>query len=357
MPRTNALFEDATSRLALRGFARSIAEIEWLVLVLVMLQTVVLGDTVHDRVALVGGMVVYATFLLLHRYATTSWLASRPSLALECGVMLAFVSWSLYSAGPAGAPMANLYLLLIVTSALALGRLATAVLLFVITMALATLNWDTLAPVSGLAAWNGLLAIVIPLALVAWVTTLLAGDLTFTRGMAKDWFATDDLTALPTLHTFNRTLRTELRRSAHNDQPCSILLIDVDHLKTTNDTYGHAAGNLLLIQVGNTLSGMARTTDVPARIGGDEFAVLLPGTGAENAQQVAERVLAQLQRGEIRVEGGTVVPSVSIGIATFPLHGDDAKSLLKAADVALYQAKGSGRSRIALAGPSASDTT
>lgn len=350
MPHTSALFEEGTARLALRGFVRSIAELEWLVLVLVMLQTVVMGDAARDRVTLVGGMVVYAAFVLIQRYAASGWRASRIAVRLECAAMFAFMTWSLYGAGPAGAPLVNLYLLLIVASALVLGRIPTALLLILVALALGPFTWGAIAPPAGLAAWNELLGTMIPLVLVAWVTTLLAGDLAFTRSVVKDWFATDDLTGLPTPRGFNEALEGELRRSARCGGPCSVMLIDVDRLKAANDTHGHGAGNLLLISIANAISGMARTSDIPARLGGDEFALLLPGTDLENARQVAERVLAQVQRSDIHVEGGTLHPSVSIGIASFPAHGVAAQALMKAADAALYAAKREGRGRIATAG-------
>lgn len=347
MPRQDVLTEETTSRILLRGFARSVAEIEWLVLVLTMLQAVVLGDAIRDRVGMVGGMASYATFLLLHRYASGGWRASRPGLALECAAMFVFVTWSMYSAGPAGSALVNLHLLLIVVTALTLGRLPTAALLFVITATLAGLDLGWSSPEPDLAAFNGLLGVLIPFALVAWVTTLLAADVAFTHGTVKDWLTTDELTALPTLHQFNQALATGLRRALHVGRPCSVIMVDVDDLKTINDTHGHAGGNMVLRSVADTLTGMARGTDTAARIGGDEFAVILPDTSAENAFRVAERILARVQGQEIRIAGALVRPSVSIGLATFPQHGDDAAPLLEAADAALYSAKRSGRGRVA----------
>lgn len=348
VPRRELLIEETTSRILLRGFARSVAEIEWLVLVLTMFQAVVLGDAVRDRIGLVGGMVGYAMFLLLHRYAGGGWRASRAGLALECAAMFIFITWSLYSAGPAGASLVNLHLLVIVVAALTLGRLPTATLLFAVALTLFGLDFAGPVPTLGI-AWSGVLGALIPFALVAWVTTLLASDLAFTHGMARDWFATDELTALPTLHQLNKALASALRRAMNVGRPCSVMLVDLDNLKTINDTHGHAAGNLVLRSVADTLTGMARATDTSARIGGDEFAVVLPDTSVENAIQVAGRVLERVLRQEIRIKDAVVRPSVSIGVATFPQHADSADALLKAADLALYAAKRDGRGRIAQA--------
>jgi diguanylate cyclase (GGDEF)-like protein len=122
--------------------------------------------------------------------------------------------------------------------------------------------------------------------------------------------------------------------------PLSLILLDVDHFKSFNDTFGHPAGDDVLRQIASAMSGCCRTTDVPARIGGEEFAVLLPGTGTEGAEVLAERIRQAIEAGPWPLRPVTA----SFGIATLGPTGP--QSLIEAADRALYQAKHTGRNRI-----------
>ena len=149
---------------------------------------------------------------------------------------------------------------------------------------------------------------------------------------------TDPLTRLSNRRAFDHRLQVELALVARRSTPLSLLMLDVDHFKQINDTFGHDAGDKVLEAIARTLSSNARVIDIVARVGGEEFAVILPNTDAQNAQQVAERMrLAVAQSSEL------VQPTtVSIGAAT--LQGDeDALSLYSRADAAMYTAKKSGR--------------
>jgi diguanylate cyclase (GGDEF)-like protein/PAS domain S-box-containing protein len=148
----------------------------------------------------------------------------------------------------------------------------------------------------------------------------------------------DLLTGLP-----NRTLlqdRAEyaIATARRAGSPVSLLLMDLDHFKEVNDTFGHAAGDTLLRQVGERIVGSIRESDTVARLGGDEFAVLLPGTSADDARRVAQTVLTALER-PILIEGHALGISASVGIATSPEHGLNPSTLLRNADIAMYVAK------------------
>lgn len=124
-------------------------------------------------------------------------------------------------------------------------------------------------------------------------------------------------------------------------------MFDIDHFKTINDTHGHAGGDKVLQAVAATMLGRVRTPDVPGRIGGEEFAVLLPETGADEGVVFAERLRADLERVEVVHNGKTIRFSCSFGVA--PRGADVAilDTLLMRADEALYRAKHEGRNRVA----------
>ena len=144
----------------------------------------------------------------------------------------------------------------------------------------------------------------------------------------------DALTGLP-----NRRLLYERTSAAIEDGPAAILIADLDRFKEVNDTLGHDHGDELLVDVAARLRSALRPTDVLARLGGDEFAVLRPGVGDEAEARVLAEVVRTVLAAPIDVGGTTVAVEGSVGVALAPLHGNDVMSLVKRADVAMYEAK------------------
>jgi diguanylate cyclase (GGDEF)-like protein len=158
---------------------------------------------------------------------------------------------------------------------------------------------------------------------------------------------TDVLTGLPNRRALRRRLSDEFRRSVRYGSPVSLLMVDIDHLKRVNDQHGHAAGDRLIRHVAASIAGALRGSDLGARWGGDEFAVVAPNASPDAARRSAERLVAHLAGQP--VPGGSTPATVSIGIATFDpgeRGGADPEELVRSADDALYAAKTSGRNRI-----------
>lgn len=156
---------------------------------------------------------------------------------------------------------------------------------------------------------------------------------------------TDPLTALPNRRAFERGMAA-LRPA---DKEAALLIIDLDHFKTVNDTHGHAAGDYVLQQVSMILRAHMRNRDLLSRLGGEELAALLPDTGAVEAQQLAERLRHAIETLEVHWEGQVIAITASIGVAVAP--GDlPAKDLFVQADAALYAAKRGGRNRVVCSG-------
>jgi diguanylate cyclase (GGDEF)-like protein/PAS domain S-box-containing protein len=154
--------------------------------------------------------------------------------------------------------------------------------------------------------------------------------------------AHDGLTGLPNRTLLRTRLQQVLPGSDKNDRaPMALLLLDLDRFKEVNDTLGHQVGDVLLQQIGCRLQGAVRAADLVARLGGDEFAVLLPATDAAGAALVAECLVRVLQAPFV-LEGQPIDVDASIGIAVAPEHGQDADTVLRCADVAMYQAKRAG---------------
>jgi diguanylate cyclase (GGDEF)-like protein len=149
---------------------------------------------------------------------------------------------------------------------------------------------------------------------------------------------TDELTGLPNRRYFYERLSVELMRAAALDAPLTLLVADLDGFKELNDTLGHQAGDILLQQIGPRLIDGLRSTDTLARLGGDEFAMLLPGCDAATAAPIIEKVRAILAE-PFAIRGLNLHVEASIGVASFPEHAEDGDTLVRRADVAMYQAK------------------
>jgi diguanylate cyclase (GGDEF)-like protein/PAS domain S-box-containing protein len=153
----------------------------------------------------------------------------------------------------------------------------------------------------------------------------------------------DALTGLYNRHRFQQELvRTMLDTDRHHIQ-CAVMFFDLDEFKTINDTYGHRAGDALLIRVAGEVSALVRRNEVLARLGGDEFAVLLPAVQGNEAEALADRVIHAVAQIPFRFEGRNLRVTTSLGIAYYPTHAADADELVARADIAMYQAKQAGK--------------
>ena len=156
---------------------------------------------------------------------------------------------------------------------------------------------------------------------------------------------TDPLTGLYNRRYFEDNIEREAERALRLGQPFSLISLDLDHLKTINDTYGHQFGDLAIKAISGVLKNKARSIDIPARIGGEEFNVLLPGIDSYGAMVAAERIRAAIEAVPIDTIGGV---TASIGVATFLEHSRNVFDLTELADQAMYQAKINGRNQVQL---------
>ncbi|TAN43153.1 MAG: sensor domain-containing diguanylate cyclase [Nitrospirae bacterium] len=151
---------------------------------------------------------------------------------------------------------------------------------------------------------------------------------------------TDDLTKLFNTRYLNRTLEIELTRSKRHQTSLSLIFMDVDHFKTTNDTYGHLVGSKLLVEIGQLLIKSLRTIDIVARYGGDEFVIVLPQTAPAAAIQIAERIRRSIELNVfLKKDGYSLRLTASFGVASYPESAKTKEDLLRLADEAMYRVK------------------
>lgn len=161
---------------------------------------------------------------------------------------------------------------------------------------------------------------------------------------------TDDLTQLYNSRYLNHVLRREVKRASRSSRPLSLLFLDLDGFKSVNDLHGHLAGSRALVEAAAVIRGSARETDVAARFGGDEFALILPETGPDGASAVADRLRDRLASHPFLAGDGLGVRlTASIGVATLPDVASTAEELVRAADMAMYRVKEAGKNGIHIA--------
>jgi diguanylate cyclase (GGDEF)-like protein len=165
----------------------------------------------------------------------------------------------------------------------------------------------------------------------------------------EEMATTDGLTGCLNKRAFLDELESKMRSAERFDRNLSLLVTDIDHFKTVNDTYGHATGDVVIKELGEILRRVKRETDVVARFGGEEFCVLCEETNAEGAMLLAERIREELEATVFQTDLGRLNVTASIGVATFPDDATHEKGLFDVSDQALYAAKRSGRNKVCTA--------
>jgi diguanylate cyclase (GGDEF)-like protein len=155
------------------------------------------------------------------------------------------------------------------------------------------------------------------------------------------------LTGLSNRKSFLTRLAEDLAR-LDGRHPCAVVMVDIDHFKRVNDTYGHPFGDEVLRRVAGILGKAVRKGDAAGRYGGEEFALYLHMTDPEHAREVAERFRRMIRQTRFLRDGREVTVTASFGVACSPVHGVEAEELLKRADEALYLSKNRGRDRVTL---------
>ncbi len=332
----------------LRGISRTVAEIHWLLLILVLLYLVFGGDRGDPEAdaAVSAGLFFYAALVMSFRYANFYKRETRWKIALETLGMIAFVTWVLWYTERLAGPLVNLYLLPVITSALTLGKIATLSNVGLVAACYILLGSVSLGEFLTLRFAAGFAAQLAPVLLVAYITTMFSADIRYGLQHAKLLAETDELTGRYNTRGFAIAANRLFGQATRYGRPASVLMVDSDNLKQVNDSHGHDAGNRLLRQVANAVQAELRATDVPARYGGDEFIVLLPETPPKGAMDVAERIRGAIAARPLALNGQQITASVSIGIACYPEDGRTLDALAARADRALYQAKQEGRNKV-----------
>ncbi len=338
-------------RQELLSFRQTLRLIEWLLPLMVVLYLFVADIFIADNFILQISIGLYAIFIGVMQLVRWSDKNIRAIMSAEIWGMILFVSLILQQTGGISSPLLSLYFLSIIASAFFLPRRIWRKLLIVTVFcfSLAFPNGEFsgfthrefIAPV----------VLIISLWLVSCLAALLSISMLEARRKIQQLSGKDFLTGLHNMRTFFPLARIEYERSIRCGHPFSILMIDVDHLKPVNESYGHDCGSEMIRRIGGVIADGIRPSDIAARYGGDEFVVLLEETDPATAVRAAERLRLAVERTPLSVPEGVRSITISIGIACFPDHGVSVGELITRADEALHTSKKEGKNRATVAPP------
>ncbi|MFI4890217.1 MAG: GGDEF domain-containing protein [Steroidobacterales bacterium] len=319
---------------------RSTRSIEILCLALATLVLVWSRAFVHHPWATLALPIAFLAAIVAFRSQRLFRSRTRLRLSVESWSMMVFVTGVLLLTGRSASPMLNLYLLPVILSALTLGRLTTLLQVAVIgvihlVLALVTPGVQVLS----LAYAGTAVGELAPMLLVAYLTATLAADVTEAREHIETLAQTDPLTGLLNLRTFNGAWQRVHAASEPSQAPYAVLMVDIDHLKSVNESFGHAAGDSVLTLVARSLQRSIRNTDHAARYAGDEFTILLPGATPQVAEEVIARVRNNVYKTTLDLGSRMIRSSVAVGVANYPKDGREVRELLGAAESNMYRDK------------------
>ncbi len=327
-------------RTRLRGFARSIADVEWLLLVVLLVYLFAAQPALADPLIVIGALGAFAVAVLLLRYTPKLRAKLQLKITLEILVMIGMLTVVLSQIGGATSALVNLYLLPVIAAALVLGRRATVLVTTLVGLCyllLATVGAGVQAP--DRVVFAEALGVLVPFVLVAFLTRLLTENIRRANRRIRDLADRDELTNLLNIGAFMRLAERDHKKTARKEGTYSILLIDIDHLKQINDTYGHEAGNKALKVVAEALLRVTRSDDLVARFGGDEFITLLADSEVTAATDVAQRLRSVVYAATFEVNMDIVRVQVSVGVANYPIDAQALERVMAAADRAMYADK------------------
>ena len=335
----------------LHGFRRTVAEMQWLLVVLVILCMKLPGMVVPHPENLLITMGLFASFICFVHYIWRSHGEKRWKLALNTWAMVFFITAVVWQTGALASPLLPLYFLVVILSATTMGMLTT-----MLETALITVCYVLLAASGSGSLQDGFSSFhlanlpgpVIQLFLlwfVAYFVSLISWESEKAKEKIRQLSRTDQLTGLWNMKMLLIFMQREHHRSLLEKHQFSIMMIDADNLKVVNDTYGHDAGTMLIVHIAETMRSELREADMLARFGGDEFVAFLPETNCNEALQVAEVMRHKIADSSMLYENIPINIKVSIGIACFPRHGQELSQIMKMADKALYRSKNQGKNR------------
>ncbi|MEM7276542.1 MAG: GGDEF domain-containing protein [Pseudomonadota bacterium] len=340
----------------LTGFARSIAMVSALMILLAVVHLYFVAPPETSQELYIGLLLLFGGFVLIVRLVPAWRKKIKTRLSIEALAMIFFVTALAILTGGIHSSLLGLYLLPLLVGSIVLGRVVTVLLLVLVFVChLGLTLW--VAPVTEPQAALIVAALLrfAPVLLVTYLSTLLADNIRTTRRHIMSLAETDELTKLYNMRAFSARLDAFHLSAMQQDAEYGLVMVDVNNLKPINDAYGHEAGNRAIQLVAKAIARCIRSSDIAARYGGDEFVILLPMSSAEDSQKAVRRICNTVYSTTLKVGRKMERVSISTGIAMYPKDGNDPADLIVAADKAMYLDKAYRREKESQEGPGTAD--
>ncbi len=323
------------------SFIRTITHIQWLMLFVVAAFYAIRHEVLLDSPLLLAAMLLYIGTVCLFYY--TKLLSHRLEwkLSIEIWLMIFFITLMVAYSGGVDSPLVNLYFLAIIASASTLDRASTFLQVSLICscyLLLGSLQYSLDIFTAHYAA--NFLAHLLPFLLVAYLTMMLAADKGATHSKIKALTQKDPLTHLNNMKAFYDLVENEHLCAKRYNNKFSIMVIDINHLKSVNDKHGKHIGDKVIGHVAQVIKKSLRVSDYIARYGGDEFIILLRETDAKGATNISEKLKRLIQSSPLIQNNLKLTISASIGVASYPCTSDSLHELISQADRQMYKQKG-----------------
>jgi len=324
-----------------QGLAQRVADFHWFILVLALAYVVVPAIGVRDAMSLAVVQFAYAGFILLTHYLSARRPTSVWNLTVDTWVMISYIAFMTWQCGENGGVLIPLYLIPTVITATGHTRRRAVFNVLLMCTVMLGLQWRTLAGLDT-GAIVALSEVVIFGFLLIMVTALVGGfklDSLRVSGQLRQLRDRDELTGLLHLAAFNRLASRLYQGMRHTGRPMSVMVVDIQGLKSINDAHGLEAGNRVIQAVAAVVARMVRDSDLAARFSGDEFVLMLPGADRVKAEEIGQRLRNGVTQATLELSGTVKRMGVNIGVATYPRDGDALSELIYMADRAMYRDK------------------
>ncbi len=328
-------------------FSRNMMLIQWLLIALAILYIELPGSYVENRQSVIVTLVVYCLAVLFFDYFGLHRIHHKNKIVIQTWAMIAFITYILWSTGKIESPMLSLYILAIITTASTLDKKVTLLEMGLISACVLFLTFtpSVLAKMDLTQAIRFLLML-FPFWLIAYFAKMMSDEIRSSRNKLEQFALTDELSGLYNYRATMQLAEKELQRAKRYRRSFSIVMCDIDNFKEVNDKYGHNGGNTLIRLIAKTMFKSLRTLDIVGRFGGDEFILVLPEQDENGGYKAGRRLLTLIGDTYYNIANKEIKITVSMGVATYPNHGEELSELIKKADEALYASKQKGKNKV-----------
>jgi diguanylate cyclase (GGDEF)-like protein len=328
------------------GYDRIMGNISWLLIALVSLAIKMLPPDEDSIFFLAVLCILLFIYNVSMRYIVLSGQSGQYKTFVDLMVFLCFIVAVCWFTGKVTSPFISLLYLVLMATSLTQGKKVTYLMAGLAISSYIFLTMEQFSLQQYEYTLVGEILNLFPFLLIAHLGAMLSGEAETARREVEHMSLTDEITGLNNMRNFVNLSVLQEKVARRYEKEFTICMLDADNLKQINDRHGHLAGTALIRHMGKIIEKNIRESDIPARYGGDEFVIMFLDSGKDRSRIPVERIVADLAQTPFSSNGLMLSTTLSAGIASFPLDGEDVTSVMAKADEAMYQSKRDGKNRL-----------